>query len=781
MASPSSSSSSSSVLRTDRPMLLHDELTQHRAEAAKLFAEKNFQGAIVNYRYVLDELRHNHAPIELDLLEKLTVSLLKTKQFDDALATAKELIAGANVNAKGYILAAKAHMGLKDDVAAVGTLALGLKSALQQEDIWKTMREVLDSREKETAKTKDPEKRLPLELFQRVLKHLPFRQLVRAQCVCRSWRVVILNTPELWTTLDFRFAKPFGVTVNLMRGYYSISKGHIKKFCLHTTADTVSWGELALKHLGSTGCENRHRSRAKTKWGANNLANIGESSLQYLSIESGERYTFDNWHSFGTATWNVLSKLQVLRVSAYSLSPIIHILLNGNLPKLHTLDCYHDIHHGEDYMFIQFMDIPSPSDASYVALNQIRVFNLGGSPRIKAGYPGGVSIRDVFDPEISTYLKVVIDPEGFHHLLQLFPSLERLSCVSVRITENDFYSDDEFSIEYETGGIVDSFEMHNPYDVYARSWFGRDFDSFDDRPDLAGPIDSYNFRRLDLRHNPKLETIRFSHTNMNKTPILPPSCKAFELRQTSMIPRTLKNVKGTTQYSDAAPGESSDVVMNEYENLQTLEISYSEVLSNDHLLSALTRCDPNKLTSLGLRGSLLLRFDMGAALGHRGSGSSQTSAFNYSQKSRPLAVQIVHLCPELRFLDLGENDEITDSVIEHFHGLKHLETIDLSMTKVTINGIAWLIAGKPRAEDGSYLAVPDLCQRITANADGLVAGTTRLAMTSIKTLVLNNCDGISEQECYWLRSCGFAVEHMAMIQGDWRERDWDAEDAEDNL
>ncbi|KAK9366153.1 hypothetical protein V1509DRAFT_630681 [Lipomyces kononenkoae] len=767
-----------SLRRDDRPMIVAEKLTQHREEAAKLFGQKDFHGAIVHYRYVLDALRHDHDRVieQVDALEKLTLSLLKTKQFEDALASAEELIASASGNAKGYILAAKAHMGLKDNVAAVGILALGLKSVSKQDDIWKTMREVIDSREKENAKTKDPEKRLPLELFQRILKYLPFRQLVRVQCVNRSWRVVILNTPELWATLDFRFAKPFGVvTVNLMRGYYSISKGHIKKFCLRTTADSVSWGELALKHLASTGSENRQKkSRAKTKWSVKNLANIGESSLQYLSIESGERYTFDNWHSFGTATWNVLSKLQILRVSAYSLSPIIHILLNGNLPNLYILDCYHDIHHGEDYMFIQFMDIPSPSDASYVPLNQIRIFNLGGSPRIKAGYPGGVSIRDVFDPEISTYLKVVIDPEGFHHLLQLFPNLERLSCVSVRITENNFYSDDEFSIEYETGGLVDPFEMHNPYDVYARSWFGRDFDNFDDRPDWAGPIDSYNFRRLDLRHNPKLETVRFSHTNMNKTPILPPSCKTFELRQTSMAPRTVLSVKGKTRYCDAAAGEPSDVVVNEYENLETLEVSYSEILSNEALLGALTRCDPNKLTSLSLRGSLLLRFDLGSVVSYPQPGTP-------AARSQPLALNIVHLCPELRFLDLAEIEDINDSVVEHFHGLKYLETIDLSMTKVTIKGIAWLIAGKPRTEDGSYLAIQDLCQRIKANADSLDAGTYSIAMTSIKTLVLNNCDGISEQECYWLRSCGFAVEHMALIQGDWRERDWDAEDAEDNL
>ncbi|KAK9385082.1 hypothetical protein V1515DRAFT_646575 [Lipomyces mesembrius] len=775
--------SSSSFVRTGRPMIMHDKLT-HREQAARKFAEEDYNSAVAHYTSVLDELRLTHARADIDLLEKLTLSLLKTKQFDDALTTAKELIASTKVNAEGYILAAKAHMGLKDNVAAVDVLTLGLKSALQQENIWKAMRDVIDSREKEHAKTKDPEKRLPLELFQRVLKYLPFRQLVRVQCVSRSWRVVILNTPDLWTTLDFRFTKPFGVTVNLMRGYYSISKGHIKKFCLRTTTDTVSWSELTLKHLVSRGYENRHKSKTKTKWNLRNIVNMGESSLRYLSIESGERYTFDNWHSFGTATLNVLSKLEILRVSAYSLSPIIHILLNGNLPNLYILDCYHDIRHGEDYMFVQFMDIPAPSDASYVPLNQIRIFNLGGSPRIKAGHPGGVSVRDVFDPETSTYLKVVIDPEGFHHLLRLFPNLERLSCVSVRITENDFYSDDEFSMEYDTGGLVDPFEMHNPYDVYARSWFGRDFDGFDDRPDLAGPIDSYNFRRLDLRHNSKLETVRFSHTNMNKTPILPPSCKTFELRQTPMIPRTVKHVKGNTHYSDVTAGDADAVVLNEYESLETLEVSFSESLSNDELLGALSRCDPHKLTSLSLRGSMFLRFDMGASLGYpfweQKEPATLTSACN-SQKSRPLAAQLVDLCPELRFLDLAENEEVTDSVIEHFHGLKHLEVIDLSMTRVTIKGIAWLIGGKARTDNGSCLTVQELCQLIKANADGPVTGRALLPMTSIKTLVLNNCEAISEQECYWLRSCGFAVEHMAMIQDDWRERDWDAEDAEDSL
>ncbi|KAJ8099453.1 hypothetical protein POJ06DRAFT_212427 [Lipomyces tetrasporus] len=772
--------SSSLSVGTDR-RLTRNRLN-HREQAAKKFADEDYDGAISHYTTVLDDLRLTHTPVDVGILEKLSLSLLKTKKFDDALTIAKGLIARAKGNAEGYVLAAKAQMGLKDNVAAVDVLALGLKNALQQEDIWKTMRDVIDNREQENSKTKDPEKRLPLELFQRVLKYLPFRQLVLVQSVSRAWRVVILNTPDLWTTLDFRFTKPFGVTVNLMRGYYSISKGHIKKFCLRTTTDTVSWSELALKHIVSRSHENRRKTKTKATWNIKNMSNTGESSLRYLSIESGERYTFDNWHAFGTTTLNVLSKLEVLRVSAYSLSPIIHILLNGNLPNLYILDCYHDIRHGEDYMFIQFMDIPAPSDAAYVPLNQIKVFNLGGSPRIKAGHPGGVSVRDVFDPETSTYLKVVIDPEGFHHLLRLFPNLERLSCVSVRITESDFYSDDEFSMEYETGGLVDPFEMYNPYDVYARSWFGRDYDGFDDRPgDFAGPIDSYNFRRVDLRHNPKLETVRFSHTNMNKTPILPPSCKTFELRQTPMTPRTLKHISGRTHYSDATTGDIDAVVLNEYENLEMLEVSFSESLSNDELLGALSRCDPNKLKCLSLRGSMFVRYDMGASLGYPCSEPGTFSSACNSQKSRPLASQLVDLCPELRFLDLAENDDVTDSVIEQLHGLRHLEVIDLSMTRVTIKGIAWLIGGKARADHGSYLTVTELCERIKANSDRLAAGTTPFFMTSIKTLVLNNCEAISEQECYWLRSCGFAVEHMAMIQEDWRERDWDAEDAEDNL
>ncbi|KAK9319877.1 hypothetical protein V1517DRAFT_296512 [Lipomyces orientalis] len=52
----------------------------------------------------------------------------------------------------------------------------------------------------------DPNRYLPVELFICILQCCPFDQIVRCQLVSKSWRATIIDSSELWSSLDFRQA-----------------------------------------------------------------------------------------------------------------------------------------------------------------------------------------------------------------------------------------------------------------------------------------------------------------------------------------------------------------------------------------------------------------------------------------------------------------------------------------------------------------------------------------------------------------------------------------------
>ncbi|KAK9325951.1 hypothetical protein V1517DRAFT_350237 [Lipomyces orientalis] len=125
-------------------------------------------------------------------------------------------------NAKGYLRGGKVHQLMGNDVKALQFYDAGLK-IIDKDDklrnVMKQMHETVSSRISKRQRTRsgetssnpsnsDPLKydmmQLPVEIVELILRHISFPQIVRLQQVCRSWQTFILDSPRLWSILDFR-------------------------------------------------------------------------------------------------------------------------------------------------------------------------------------------------------------------------------------------------------------------------------------------------------------------------------------------------------------------------------------------------------------------------------------------------------------------------------------------------------------------------------------------------------------------------------------------------
>ncbi|KAK9451253.1 uncharacterized protein V1518DRAFT_408072 [Limtongia smithiae] len=377
-------------------------------------------------------------------------------------------------------------------------------------------------------------------------------------------------------------------------------------------------------------------------------------------------------------SWSLFPQVEELRVRIENAPDVVNFLARGGLPRLRVLECYaaHQvIHADEEIVFLK-------EDIIYNRQPQLKVLKLGcvsNEPRF---------------PYTQSQKPTIISQASLLKVLQLLPGLEEFHCVNVNTRQITM-------------------------DMWTRN-----------RACL----------RLMLRTlTPELRVLNLSYSSLRAMPFLPPTCEVIKLDCCpDLCVRSCKTFRATQYYDDVLTSEGDGYFLvnipDEYIGVREVSLARSTAPISK-IFDGLARCNGDNLTSLNLHGCRTI--DFMAPLPETASDFVKYHAlygFDILPTIFTVAELIVHRFPNLKILNVGCNNTVTNRTLDTFSMLDDLLELDVSCTAATHAGISALITGRSfETANAAVVAVvnePIRIRRLTMSWDQL----TKAAIEGLQNL-----------------------------------------------
>ncbi|KAJ8099351.1 hypothetical protein POJ06DRAFT_198970 [Lipomyces tetrasporus] len=243
-------------------------------------------------------------------------------------------------NAKGYLRGGKVHQLMGNDVKALQFYDAGLKSIDKNDKlrtVMKQMHETVSSRISKRQRTmsgealsnpkkSEPRKcdmmQLPVEIVELILRHIPFPQIVRLQEVCRSWQSFILNSPRLWSILDFRQCNKKSIRRSTLWNCLLRAGGSVNELYLYNIwpRDASLIGNAITPYL--------KKSRLQ-------VLHVDFNINVFLPSRRGHALSDTDWASFSNLTVLKIGGCEVLEEEE-----LVEVICQARFPSLRVLHFY---------------------------------------------------------------------------------------------------------------------------------------------------------------------------------------------------------------------------------------------------------------------------------------------------------------------------------------------------------------------------------------------------------------------------------------------------------
>ncbi|KAK9238194.1 hypothetical protein V1525DRAFT_342213 [Lipomyces kononenkoae] len=245
-------------------------------------------------------------------------------------------------NAKGYLRAGKIHQLMGNDLKARNVYQEGLKNIDSNDKLYGVMKQMLGtvslrlSREqRRRAATSDPNDvqqprnprqprdvmQLPVEIIEKILRYIPFTQLVKLQNVSKSWQKFLLNNATVWSVLDYRQCKK-SIRCSTVRKCLQRAKGGVVELYLYNVLpqdDSIIGNEIAPYLL--------------------------TARLQVLHVDFNVNIFLPSkrGHAMLDTQWRAFRNLTILKIAGCEMlesKELVEVICQAGLPSLRVLHFY---------------------------------------------------------------------------------------------------------------------------------------------------------------------------------------------------------------------------------------------------------------------------------------------------------------------------------------------------------------------------------------------------------------------------------------------------------
>ncbi|KAK9383168.1 uncharacterized protein V2V93DRAFT_364439 [Kockiozyma suomiensis] len=553
---------------------------------------------------------------------------------------------------------------------------------------------------------RDPALYLYRDNFVATLYYLDTFEIAQLEGVSRLWKDYIVNTPELWRTLDLRRTKK-SVPFAFVKAMAKRAGDTLAEVYLHNVP--IEDAKKSLSLILRTG-EFRESEDKK-----NDIV-IFRSRLRKLFVEGHTKILEPPYKEFSSMTWSIMYGLREVQLTLDDLSSFMKLLLDGKFQNVTHLTFYSEQHAVP-------MDQRPPYTLDF--LRPVSHPNFKMFPRVKSLSLGG---RSIMSPTQRAWY-AEIGARTLQRLVWLFPGLSVFKMSNILLVSNA-------DLNFET------LDPPNPF-------------------------------RLDFRVCSELKEFNIAGSTLSTTlafPILPTSVEKLILHKCSngAIPRTVISEDGIDQYADNANTEVMAVIADEYKNLKEVDLG-GVGISGPQLIDFLARCDPQKLQTLSIDNCYDVKFmtdtkydeqDMTFYNILEDSDYIHNTFDDSLWQSQLLATIFVDLVPHLKRLRIGLNYNIDGVTLRELQWLRELEYLDVSGTQVSVEGLvefigqmtpdSWMLESNAReaAARRKRYEVETKRRRYRIPESKLpevVPWEVTGRMTTLKSLVLNNCEYVPEE------------------------------------
>ena len=181
-------------------------------EGQDAYANKRYQEARESFNKAL-AASSSQTAMQMHILDHQVGVLVKLKQLDQALTTAKSMVRSDRTDARGYLRCGQIQRLQEDHEAVCKWFEHGLKNVKVDDRLRSTLASALEkmkehaTRQRTESKPCDPTRSLPLEVVRMILGHLDYKDHVRLLGVSKHWKKLISSLPPITDTLDFTYAR----------------------------------------------------------------------------------------------------------------------------------------------------------------------------------------------------------------------------------------------------------------------------------------------------------------------------------------------------------------------------------------------------------------------------------------------------------------------------------------------------------------------------------------------------------------------------------------------
>ncbi|KAK9454968.1 hypothetical protein V1511DRAFT_501464 [Dipodascopsis uninucleata] len=247
--------------------------------------------------------------------------------------------------------------------------------------------------------------RLPTEVLVEIFKYVSLLERVRTlELVCKSWREVLLGSPQLWSVIDLR---------NIPRRSNGAGAARLETV---KSLFRYARGQISEVYLANVDMIDRFRCEFF-------VIEQAPKCLRILHIHD-DTGLFSMSSSFTDRTWSMLENLVDLRIPLKNSTALISLFARGRLPSLVNLTCYRS---AERIFRCLVYDIPAKHSPLRRKLH-LKSLDLGSYDEDSITY-----INNCNGDGGPAWVLAEVGFNGLNQLFELLPDLQILSLRYIRI------------------------------------------------------------------------------------------------------------------------------------------------------------------------------------------------------------------------------------------------------------------------------------------------------------------------------------------------------------